>query len=133
MCASIGTVAVAAPPGLSDSDVPKPSERLRVTCIGTTITADQPPPGSAVTADGLIDFAARRVRGFGVGTQPIVVLTASDIGFGSAPPEGTAGYIVEGSIDRRSGGTRVLVRGQQRPAEVLIELRLDCKFEQPVS
>jgi hypothetical protein len=133
MCASIGTAALAAQPALSESDVSKLGERLHLRCIGTTITGDQPPPGNPVMADGLIDFAARRVSGFGVGSHPILVLTASDIGFGSTPPEGAPGYVVEGSIDRRSGGTHVRVRKQQEPAEVLIELRLDCEVEQPVS
>jgi len=133
MCALIGPVAIAAQPPLSESDVSKLGDRLRLTCVGTTMTGDQPPPGSPVIADGLIDFAARRVSGFGVGSQPILVLTASDIGFGSAPQQGAAGYIVEGSIDRRSGGTHVRVSKQQEPAEVLIELRLDCEFEQPIS
>lgn len=133
MCASIGTVALAAQPVLSESDVSKLGERLRLTCIGTTIIGDQPQPGSPIMANGLIDFAGRRVNGFGVGSQPILVLTASDIGFGSTPQQGATGYVVEGSIDRRSGGTHVRVRKRQDPSEVLIELRLDCEFEQPVS
>ncbi len=133
MCASIGTVALAGPAILPESDVPKPDGRLRLTCVGTMITGDQPPPGGTVVADGLIDFAARRISGFGVGSQPILVLTASDISFGSTPPQGAVGPIVEGSIDRRSGGTHIRVREQRQPGKILIELRLDCEFERSVS
>ncbi len=130
----MGTTALAAPGVASASDTPASIERLRVSCVGTTITADQPPPGGPVVANGLIDFVERRVLGFGVGSQPIVVLTASDISFGSSPQEGARlGNIVEGSIDRQTGSTRIVVRAPQDPSGVVIELRLGCEFEQPVS
>ena len=38
--------------------------------------------GGQIMADALIDFGKRRVSGFSVGSQPIVVLTTSVIGFG---------------------------------------------------
>ncbi len=130
-CASIGTAAFAVPP-VSESSAP--AERLRVSCTGTMMTAGQPPPGGPIIANGLIDFAGQRVSGFGVGSQPIVVLTASHIAFGTSPSEGARrGNIVEGSIDRRTGETRVLVRSPQDPSKVRIEETLDCEFEPPVS
>jgi hypothetical protein len=133
LCASIGTAAFAAPPGF-ESSTPGPSERLRANCTGTMITADQPPPGGPIMANGLIDFAGQRVRGFGVGSQPIVVLTASHITFGSSPPDAAwHGNIIEGTINRQTGETRVLVRSPHDPARVRIEVALHCEFERPVS
>jgi hypothetical protein len=131
--ASIGTMALAAAPGLPEGDARESAARLRLNCTGTMITADQPAPGGQVVADGLIDFAERRVRGFSVGSQPIVLLTASVIDFGSAPPAGTIGNIVEGSIDRQTGHTRIRVSSPRQPSEAKIELSLACEFEQPVS
>jgi hypothetical protein len=132
ICASIGTAAWAAPPALARSDAGNSLGRVRVTCAGTMVAAGQSSPGPIVSA-GLIDFGARMVRGFGMGSQPILVLTAAEIDFGSAPPAGSAGTIVEGSIDRRSGVTRIVLRSSREPEKLLIESRLECEFEQPVS
>jgi hypothetical protein len=133
VCASIGTAAFAASPAL-ESDAFGLSGRLRVTCTGTMITAGQPPPGGPILANGMIDFATRRVRGFGVGHQPITALTAASIAFGSSPPDAAwHGNIIEGLIDRQSGRTHVLVRSPKDPSEVRIELALSCEFERPVS
>jgi hypothetical protein len=127
-------MALAAQPALPGSDAPSPIERLRLTCTGAMIAEGQPLPGSRIMADGLIDFVGRRVQGFGVGSQPIIVLTASDIDFGSSPQgEGARGNIVEGSIKRQTGATRIVVRSPQDSSSVLIELTLACEFERPVS
>ena len=126
-------MALAAQPALPESDAPKPIERLRLSCTGAMIAEGQPLPGSRIVADGLIDFVGQRVQGFGVGSQPIIVLTASDIDFGSSPPEGARGDIVEGSIKRQTGTTRIVVRSPQDLSNVLIEMTLACEFERPVS
>lgn len=133
VCAAIGTAAFAASPIL-EGDASVPGGRLRVSCTGTMITADQPPPGGSILANGVIDFAARRVRGFGVGRHPITVLTASSIAFGSSPPDAAwHGNIIEGLIDRRTGKTRILVRSPKDASHVRIELALNCEFMRPVS
>ena len=131
--ASIGTAAFAAPIP-KESEAPAQSERLRATCTGTLLTADMPPPGSRIMADGTLDLVGRRVDGFGLSSQPIVVLTAAEIDFGSSPPaDARFGMIVEGSIDRRTGATSIVVRGMKDPSDVRIKMTLDCRFEQPLS
>jgi hypothetical protein len=133
MSASMAQFAVAAAPPVSGVDADRTTE-LRLSCIGVMHTKDIPPPGSQVMADGLIDFAGRRVQGFGLGGQPILVLTASNVRFGSPPQaDQTGGDIVEGWIDRESGRTRIVVRAPRSPSEIQIEMTLDCKFEEPVS
>jgi hypothetical protein len=133
MSASMAQFAVAAAPTVSGVDAERPAE-LRLSCIGAMHTKDIPPPGSRVMADGLIDFAGRRVQGFGLGGQPILVLTASNVRFGSSPQVDPAGgNIVEGWIDRASGRTRIIVRSPRTPSDIEIEMTLDCKFEEPVS
>ncbi len=122
------------PPALTAVGVVSPVEQQRLTCVGTLMTKDIPPPGSHVMADGLIDFARRRVEGFGLGGQPIIVLTASDVRFGSPAPEDPGqSNVVEGWIDRQSGSTRIVVRSQRDPSEVQIEFTLDCEFDRPNS
>lgn len=98
------------------------------------LTADQPALGTEIIANGLIDYDQPSVRGFGVSRQPIVVLTASTIRFGSAPPD-TAwhGNIVEGDIDRTTGAAQIVVRSPQRSSEVLIALDLTCEFSPLIS
>jgi len=132
--ASIGTAGLAAAPLSTAADKPVPAEQLRVTCTGTLLGMDQPAPGSRVMANGLIDFTGQRVRGFGIASQPIVVLTASEVDFGSLPSEGAErGNIVRGSINRTTGETHIVVRTLHDPSVVRIELSLDCEFEPPVS
>jgi hypothetical protein len=133
LCVSVGTTAFAASTAISETGASEPIERLRITCVGTMATAGVPPPGSSIVADGLIDFVDKRVRGFGVGSQPIEVVTISEIDFGSSPPGEGRGNIVSGSIDRQSGNTRIVVRSALDPSDIRIEMRLDCDFERPVS
>lgn len=134
LCALMATTALAAPVDLAESRAPQSNERLRLACLGTMITADQPAPGGKIMANGWLDLAKRRVSGFGVGSQPIVLQSAARISFGSAPPaDELRGHIIEGSIDRLSGSTRVLVRSRHDPSKIVIELKLDCEFEEPVS
>ncbi len=133
LCVSVGTMAFAASTAISETGASEPIERLRATCVGTMATAGVPPPGSSIMADGLIDFVEKRVHGFGVGSQPIEVVTIAEIDFGSSPSGGGRGSIVKGSIDRRSGNTRIVVRSAQDPSDIRIEMRLDCDFERPVS
>jgi hypothetical protein len=98
-------------------------QRFLVTCIGTMRTAGA--PSMPIIANGLVDLAAKRVAGFGVGSASILFLTDALIGFGS--PAGDGGEHVEGSLDRHNGKARIVVRTANDPAHELIAMELDCR------
>lgn len=103
-------------------------ERLNLACTGFMMTGGQEPPGSRILADGIVDFPGMRVRGFGIGSAPIVSATAAEIRFGSSPVKANVGaHAVEGTINRISGETRVVVRSAKAPSAVVIAMDLDCR------
>ena len=132
MCASIGSAASASQSALVENRAGRSQDQIRLACTGTMMTAGQPAPGPIVST-GVIDFQAQLVRGFGMGSQPILILTVSEIDFGSEPSDSPSGTIVEGSINRQSGATRIVLRSARAPDAVLIESVLKCEFEHPVS
>jgi hypothetical protein len=98
-------------------------------CAGFMTTAGQEPPGSRIIADGVVDFLAMRVRGLGIGNAAIVSATEARIEFGSSPTKnGSGAHTVEGTIDRVSGETHVLVRSAEAPSPALITMALDCRL-----
>ena len=111
-------------------NAPVPPERFFLTCAGTMRTAGD--PGSEITANGLIDLARMRVIGFGVGGGPILVMTASLIGFGSAAGQ-TQGDTIEGSIDRATGRVKIVVKSASDPAHEVIAMDLNCRSATPMS
>jgi len=111
------------------NDSPAARQRFLLTCIGTMRTAGAPP--MPITANGLVDLGSKRVAGFGVGSAPILVATEAVIGFGSAVS--AEGNRVEGSLDRQTGKTRIVVRAASDPAEELIAMDLDCRPAPPIS
>jgi hypothetical protein len=103
-------------------------ERFRLACTGFLMTAGQEPPGSRIIADGIVDFSEMRVRGLGIGSAQIVSATAAEIRFGSSPFKATVGaHAVEGTINRISGETRLVVRLPKAPSAVVIAMDLDCR------
>ena len=123
-------------------------DRFRLTCSGAMSTdgravADADDPAARIIADALVDFTNHRVTGFGLGSSPIVGLTAGAIRFGTAHTDtmlrvaealpartqAATGTIVEGTIDRKSGATRIVVRPAADAARVIIAMSLDCSFE----
>ncbi len=111
------------------TDPPSAHQRFFLTCIGTMRTAGA--PSVPITANGLVDLGGRRVAGFGVGSAPILVMTDALIGFGTAT--GGDGERVEGSLDRQTGKTRVVVRAARNPSVELIAMDLDCRSAPPIS
>jgi hypothetical protein len=102
--------------------------RLRLACTGFMMTAGQEPPGSRIIADGVVDFPEMRVRGFGIGSVRIVSATAEKVKFGSSPLEETVGaHTFEGTINRITGETQVVVRSAKAPSAVVIAMDLDCR------
>ena len=105
------------------NDPPPAHQRFFLTCIGTMRTAGA--PAVPITANGLVDLGGKRVAGFGVGSAPILVMTDALIGFGSAAD--ADGDRVEGSLDRQTGKTRIVVRAARDPSDELIAMDLDCR------
>jgi hypothetical protein len=113
---------------------PQQDEIVRLACSGTLMTGGDNAPGSPIVAGGTIDFIKMQVRGFGLGSAPIVFTSAAEVRFGSSPlVEPRAAQTVEGAIDRVTGKTSIVVRSAREPALRLIAMTLDCRMTPPVS
>jgi len=103
-------------------------DRVALKCSGFMLAEGQAPPGSQITAEGLIDLLGKRIRGLGIGSAPIVSVTAETISFGdSLRRKPTRGHSIEGTIDRFSGETMITVREATAPWATLIAMELDCQ------
>jgi len=103
-------------------------DRVALTCSGFMLAEGQAPPGSRIEAEGLIDFLGMRVRGLGIGSEPIVSVSAETITFGASLLKTTdRGHSVDGTIDRLSGETLIFVRSAKAPRTTLIAMELDCR------
>jgi hypothetical protein len=105
-------------------------ERFGLACRGALMTANQRSPGDQILTDGIVDLKGRRVSGLGIGSAPILSASAVEVKFGTPlqEQEKQAGrHLVEGTIDRLSGMTHVVVRSGKAPEMVLIEMRLECR------
>jgi len=103
-------------------------ERFSLACTGFLMTSGQMPPGNRVAADGMVDLIGMRVHGLGIGSAPIVFASADEVKFGTSPVRETVGaHTIEGTIDRISGETRVIVRSARAPGSVIIAMDLDCQ------
>ena len=113
---------------------PQPDEMLGLACTGTMIAGEDETPGNRIVADGIVDFLKKQVRGFGIGSVPIVFASAAEVRFGSSPfAEPRDAPTIEGTIDRASGKTRIVVRSSKEPAGILIAMTLDCRLTPSVS
>jgi hypothetical protein len=121
---SILVLAVITASGSQPSNDPSIAhQRFFLTCVGTMRTAGV--PSVPIAANGLVDLASRRMVGFGVGSAPILVMSEALIAFGSAAD--ADGNRVEGSLDRLTGKTRIVVQAAKEPSEELIGMELDCR------
>jgi hypothetical protein len=142
------SVTSAAPSALPDGVTA--NDRIFLSCTGSMSAGGQDAPvgdrAGAVVANGLVDLAAMRVTGFGLGAEPIVALTAAMIAFGAAAapnadgvtkvadkrkpdrgrPGSDSGTVVDGSIDRATGATTILVRSADDETRVIIAMSLTC-------
>ena len=109
----LGAVLLAASAAEARNGAAQTEQRFRLTCQGTMSTEGT--PESRILADGVVDFVAMRVRGFGIGIAPIQRLTE------------TEGNAVEGSYDRATGATRIVVRSASGPPRDLIAMDLTCR------
>jgi hypothetical protein len=113
---------------------PQQDEIVRLACAGTLIAGDEGAPGSPIVASGMIDFANRQVRGFGLGSARIVFASAAEVRFGTSPlVEPREAQTIEGAIDRATGKTSIVVRSAREPARRLIAMTLDCRPAPPIS
>jgi hypothetical protein len=103
-------------------------KRFSLACTGLLMTAGQKPPGSRIVADGMVDLRRMRVLGLGIGSATVVSATAAEVRFGSSAVRETVGaHTIEGTIDRISGETRVVVRSAGASGAVVIAMDLDCQ------
>ena len=129
LLAGIFCLVSTAGPALANEGVSAPAERQRLTCTGMMMTPDMKPPGTKLVADGMVDLGAMRVRGFGMGSVPIVLLTDSRIVFSASG----GGPGIDGTIDRRTGATRIVVHPAKKPQDELIGMTLTCRFVPAIS
>jgi hypothetical protein len=120
---------LAAAPNRTSGDAAPEPDHIRLTCTGVMVTPGASAEKQPIVADGLLDLAAMRVRGFGIGSHPIVYLTAARVAFGTA----ANGDGVEGTIDRLTGATRISVRSPKDPAAEAMSISLDCRMAPPIS
>lgn len=136
-----GMPSLAAAPGKAT----EAAGRFLLSCNGAMATdgsprADRNDPTRQVMASAVIDLDTGSVNGFGVGAVAVVTVTPGMIGFGNgggdtftlaaepATKRATVpGTIVEGSFDRVSGATTVVVHPASDPERVLIAMNLDCR------
>jgi hypothetical protein len=109
-----------------------PIERFRLICTGDMASGDASQPATPLLVDGMVDLGSRSVRGFGLSGQPIQSVSDREIAFGTDRRAGTAGLLVEGSIDRATWRTAITVRAPGDPAHPLMAMRLDCAMKPPV-
>ena len=103
-------------------------ERFSLACTGFLMTAGQKPPGSRIVADGRVDLHRMRVLGLGIGSATVVSANAAEVRFGLSPAKETVGaHTIEGTIDRISGETRVVVRSAGISGGIVIAMDLDCQ------
>jgi hypothetical protein len=113
---------------------PQQDKIVRLACAGTLIAGEDSLTGSPIAASGTIDFIKMQVRGFGLGSAPIVFTSAAEVRFGTSPlvePKGA--QTIEGAIDRVTGKTSIVVRSTREPALRLIAMTLDCRLTPPIS
>jgi type II secretory pathway pseudopilin PulG len=120
-------------------------QRFLLSCTGAMATDGRAPDrndtADRIVATAVVDLTTQRISGFGIGSAPIVVSTPAMIGFGNGgvdtltlaaetarPPGAKTGTLVEGSFDRLSGVTTVVVHPASEPERVLIAMRLDCRI-----
>jgi hypothetical protein len=113
---------------LPASDTPDPPKRFFLSCKGTMQVAGNSVP-SQIMADGIVDLGRRRVYGFGLGGEQIIVLAARQIDFASR--EGAGPSVIDGSIDLDTGKTTITTRSARNPDEHLIDMALDCEAHPP--
>lgn len=107
---------------------------VRLACAGTLIAGHEGSSESPIVASGTIDFIKKQVRGFGLGSAPIVFTSAAEVRFGSSPlVEAREAQTIEGAIDRLTGKTSIIVSSAREPALRLIAMTLDCRMTPPVS
>ncbi len=125
ICASAALASAA-----SIVDAPSSVDRFRLACAGTLDPSADRPVASPIQTDGIVDLAQGNVSGFGLGGQPIHSVTVREIAFGDGAGM-TASGRVEGSIDRRTLETRIVVHSARAEDDPVMAMRLACHIAVP--
>jgi hypothetical protein len=125
LCASAAIASAA-----SIVDAPTSADRFRLACSGTLAPSADRPVASPIMADGIVDLVKGNVYGFGLGGQPIRSVTLRQIAFGDGAGLTATGRI-EGSIDRQTLETRIVVHARGMDEDPLIAMRLACHIAGP--
>lgn len=113
----------------ADEEASQPISEIALACTGTMIAEGQEPPGSRILADGVVNLQSMRVRGFGMGSTTVISASATEVEFGStALMEMRQGHTVEGTLNRQTGRTRIVVRSVKDVSSVLIDMDLECQL-----
>jgi hypothetical protein len=127
--AYLGAIGAGAVERFSEAD-----DHIALACTGMMLAGGQNAVESRIIAKGDIDLVNRRVSGFGIGSAPIFFVSATEFRFGSSPARiERASHTIEGSINRTTGRTRVVLRLTKEPARALIDMKLSCRLTPQVS
>jgi hypothetical protein len=113
------------------SDTTDRADRFFLTCQGTMRVAGAP-AASPIITEGIVDLAKRRVYGFGLGGEQVIVLAAGQVGFASPEPTASAAGTIDGSIDLRTGKTTIAMHAAGNPGSHLIDMDLECRLQPQV-
>jgi hypothetical protein len=108
----------------ASTDLPPDNDgRQMLSCEGTLTNVGQ--SAGPIVANGFIDLKGGWVYGFGIGGVPIVRVTRTEVSFASAT--------VSGSLDRRTGHTRIEVSAGEVKPKTLMAMELSCRFSPPMT
>lgn len=127
ICASAAIASAA-----SIVDAPTSANRFRLACSGTLAPSADRPVASPIMTDGIVDLVQGNVYGFGLGGQPIHSVTVREIAFGDGAGVTGDGRI-EGSIDRRTLETRIVVHSSREEGDPVMAMHLACHIAGPLA
>ena len=118
--------------GAANLEVQGLPDRFHLACSGTMAAPADSPTTSQILADGQVDIVGGNVNGFGLGGQSIYLVSDTHIAFGSGIG-GRGNRLIEGSIDRQTLATRILVGSMHGVETPMMTMRLDCRMTPPLA
>jgi len=118
--------------GAAGGDSLRLPDRFHLACSGTLAAPADSAASAAILADGRVDMVGGNVNGFGLGGQPIRAISDTHIEFGSGIGR-SGGRLIDGSIDRDTLETRILVHSIHGVETPVMAMRLDCRVTPPLA